>query len=112
MNLLASYTFCLYPIYHIPDGKYIIPERERRVMSVDVNELKKSYESGTRINFSEMINEFGDFKLTEKVKEIKDIEKKIIDGSGVQPRELEAPVYVDENPGDAVNPDFKPGEHH
>lgn len=94
------------------DGTYIIPERVLRIGNVDPVELAKSMQSGAHINFSELDPKFGDFTVESKINELKSLESKLIDQSASKTKELNPTLYVDDNPGDAVNPDYKPGEHH
>lgn len=94
------------------EGTYLLPERIQRIANVDVNELRRSYETGTRMSFPELEDAFGNDKLTDRIKELKELEAKLNEGTGYKPRDLAVNIYVDENPNDAINPDYKPHDEH
>ena len=84
----------------------------KRISNVDVNALLQTYETGTRMSFPELENSFGDDKLTDRIEELKKLESKLNEGTSAKPRDLTVSIYNDEHVGDAVNPDYKPHDHH
>lgn len=89
-------------------GLYLLQDRESRITNVEVGEFRKSFQNGTHIQLPEVKGEFGSFNLNDEFSKIEQLNKQF----GGKTQLTKPTLYVDEHPNDAVNPDFKPGEHH